>query len=221
MGTESLILIHLCVLGKSSAVTRKNQALISLRKLKASQLDRSSTNNNYKNPDLENSSLKSALEEYEAALKLEMKLRTVLPGIRVIAPNDSRKNKEDIAAAQLFLGWNSTDWDTVVDVDIHNKEEKSPENKTWTRQRLLMQSRRRFDSKVDTEKDTGGDNPLQVDENHSGGMSQSSRLVLLSIAFIQIVLVVFLSLDPDVAKEILDSLDKEILDSLDGSWSME
>jgi hypothetical protein len=165
------------------------------------------------------------LEEYEAALKLEMKLRTVLPGIRVIAPNDSRKNKEDIAAAQLFLGWNSTDWDTVVDnMDIHNngkEDKKSPENKTWTRQRLLMQSRRRFDSKVDTEKDTGGDNPLQVDENHSGGMSQSSRLVLLSIAFIQIVLVVFLSLDPDVAKEILDSLDKEILDSLDGSWSME
>ena len=68
--------------------------------------------------------LSAALREYETALKLEIKLRNIIPGVRLIAPNnDSTKNQEDIAAAALFLGWNSTTWqDLHVDHNTHHKQ---------------------------------------------------------------------------------------------------
>jgi len=221
----------------SSAVTRKNQALIALRKIKAAQLDNSNTNRKI-NEDSSSSLVLLALQEYENALKQEMQLRTILPGIRLIAPNDSRQNQEDVAAAALFLGWNTTMWDSIDGSSSNNtlsssslkqiveqkmRDDLQPLQK---RQELLIQSRRRFDDSkvVMKNSDDTTQSSLQQQKQHHRqqdssdkeriGMSPSARVVLLSIAFVQVLLVIFLSLDPDVAKELFKLLENS-------DWSLE
>ena len=48
--------------------------------------------------------VKNALNEYEVSLKEELNLCTIIPGVRIVAPNDAARREEDISAAKQFLG---------------------------------------------------------------------------------------------------------------------
>eukprot|EP00550_Attheya_septentrionalis_P007631 CAMPEP_0198288582 /NCGR_PEP_ID=MMETSP1449-20131203/7033_1 /TAXON_ID=420275 /ORGANISM="Attheya septentrionalis, Strain CCMP2084" /LENGTH=259 /DNA_ID=CAMNT_0043986747 /DNA_START=61 /DNA_END=836 /DNA_ORIENTATION=+ len=80
------------------AVTRRQDALKALREIKSRQL--SSADLGEAKPSEEAVAL--ALLEYETALENEEGLRTVIPGVRVVAPN--RPSEDDADAAKRFLG---------------------------------------------------------------------------------------------------------------------
>ena len=48
--------------------------------------------------------VKNALNKYEVSLKEELNLCTIIPGVRIVAPNDAARREEDISAAKQFLG---------------------------------------------------------------------------------------------------------------------
>lgn len=78
------------------AVERRKRALADLRQVKSNELA---------SGNVAEGTVASALKEYEDALKSEDNLRTILPGVRVVAPNQSAAtNEEDVAAARQFLG---------------------------------------------------------------------------------------------------------------------
>ena len=81
------------------AAGRRKEALEQLRVVKSKEL--SSVGD--ARPDAE--MVSNALREYENALNEEKSLRTVVPGVRIVAPNGPAENSyEDIAAAKQFLG---------------------------------------------------------------------------------------------------------------------
>jgi hypothetical protein len=90
------------ILGIEKAAKRRRDALQDLRKVKALQLSSSVSN---ERPSDEK--VQSALQEYEQALIDEDRARTVLPGIRIVAPDNSA-SKENDAAAKQFLGTSLT-----------------------------------------------------------------------------------------------------------------
>jgi len=51
-----------------------------------------------------------AKKEYENALKAELDLRTIVPGVRIVAPNDPKRDEEERAAAKRFLGWGNDEF---------------------------------------------------------------------------------------------------------------
>lgn len=78
------------------AVERRKAALQELRRAKSVELSFGANTDEV---------VARALQEYEEALKLEEDLRTLSPGVRVVAPNQSLgRSKENIAAARQFLG---------------------------------------------------------------------------------------------------------------------
>ena len=82
------------------AAERRKAALVDLRRVKSMQLSASSDDDR---PDADK--VARALKEYEDALKSEEDLRTLIPGVRVVAPNQSAgSNEQDITAARQFLG---------------------------------------------------------------------------------------------------------------------
>jgi hypothetical protein len=90
--------LQIRIFGIEKAAKRRREALQSLRKIKALQL--SSLRSDERPSDDE---IESAVKEYEEALIDEDRVRTVLPGVRIVAPNGNT-SKEDIAAAKQFLG---------------------------------------------------------------------------------------------------------------------
>lgn len=93
------------------AVERRKAALSDLRQVKSAELSSSSAETR---PDAD--TVKRALQEYQDALKSEDELRTLIPGVRVVAPNQpAGANEEDVAAARQFLG---------IDLDSAPKEEE-------------------------------------------------------------------------------------------------
>jgi hypothetical protein len=78
------------------AVERRKAALAELRLVKSRELS---------SGDTDADTVARALKEYEDAIKSEESLRTLVPGVRVVAPNQpAGSNEEDIAAARQFLG---------------------------------------------------------------------------------------------------------------------
>jgi len=159
------------------AATRRDDALKSLREIKAAQLG---------SPDDPNRPsdeyVRAAVTEYEKALNDELSLRTIIPGVRIVAPNDPKTKEKDIAAAKQFLGYDLNDDNR--DINQSNIVDDPDER----RKSLLMQPRKRFDGKVETSK---------LDEDGSEkGISNGAKAVLLVVAFSQIVLLAFLSFDP-------------------------
>merc|ERR1712238_648272 len=119
------------------AATRRDDALKSLREIKAAQLG---------SPDDPNRPsdeyVRAAVTEYEKALNEELSLRTIVPGVRIVAPNDPKTKEADIAAAKQFLGVDLKDDDRGAD---QSNVVRQPDEE---RKRLLMQPRRRFDGKA-------------------------------------------------------------------------
>lgn len=77
------------------AAERRKAALKELRAVKSKELDATA----------DEASVARALQEYEDAINAEEELRTLIPGVRVVAPNQpAGSSEEDIAAARQFLG---------------------------------------------------------------------------------------------------------------------
>ncbi|KAL7552754.1 hypothetical protein ACHAWF_015992 [Thalassiosira exigua] len=88
----------------SGAATRRSAALEALRRVESLRLSDDA-------PDRPTEGeVARAKREYEVALREEMRLRTVAPGVRIAAPNDPRRDEEERAAARRFLGWGSEEF---------------------------------------------------------------------------------------------------------------
>ncbi|KAL3758266.1 hypothetical protein ACHAWU_005347 [Discostella pseudostelligera] len=120
-------LLQIRVSAISNASQRRSNALIALRNAESMLLSgdgRSSySNDNYSSTDRDKGEksnryltmVTAAKNEYENALRDEMKLRTIVPGVRIIAPDDPRRNEEERAAAKRFLGWGSEEFGDDAD----------------------------------------------------------------------------------------------------------
>ena len=227
----------------SDAAKRRQEALTVLRQVKAEQLDSSSfgsnttqeRSNNDSNDqskvsedsetnDIMNEKVRNAIKAYENALKEELNLRTILPGIRIAAPNDATRREEDIAAAKQFL-----DWDILLDEEdasvgsgsnsnTDGKEEKMDSDET-RKMRLLMQSRRRFDGK-DNQNISTSTSSSSENEGTTGTMSNGAKAILLTVALSQIALLFLLSLDPMSANNVFTDIAGSPPDNIPlTSWS--
>ena len=81
------------IFGVENAAKRRRVALQSLRRVKALQLSSSEGTTEEE--------INNALQEFEQAMEDEEQMRTIIPGVRIIAPSSS---KDTIAAAKQFLG---------------------------------------------------------------------------------------------------------------------
>ena len=81
----------------NQAVECRKEALTKLRSIKSREI--SSPDDR---PSMEQ--LQQAVHEYEQAIANEESLRSVIPGIRIVAPNGLASSEEDIRAAKQFLG---------------------------------------------------------------------------------------------------------------------
>ena len=100
-------LLQLRINSVSQATKRRSEALESLRKVESLQL---STTDVDRPTEADVTRAKAA---YENALTDELNLRTIIPGVRIVAPNDPKRDEEERAAAKRFLGW--TDKDLGID----------------------------------------------------------------------------------------------------------
>jgi len=184
---------------------RRQESLATLRQVKAAQLDASGTVGKPSEGEVQ-----AAVGAYESALQEELTLRTIIPGVRIVAPNDPKRREEDIAAAKQFLDWDLEDSEEDGLLNESQDRGGSPQSKN----ELLMQSRRRFDGK-------DGKNPVKENESASGdGMSNGSKAVLFSIALVQIALLVVLSFDPMASNSVFTSIAGEPpVDLPLSSWS--
>mmetsp|Transcript_8606 Transcript_8606/g.19342 ORF Transcript_8606/g.19342 Transcript_8606/m.19342 type:complete len:283 (+) Transcript_8606:104-952(+) len=157
----------------SNAAKRRSSALEALRKAESLQLSASDGGMNASDrPTEEQVTLAKA--EYENALKEELDLRTIVPGVRIVAPNDPTSDKKERAAAKRFLGWESDDFgdDPGDDIDINSLGFEETSNRN-------------------------------VQNNEKGaGLSNIAKLILFGVASMLIVLLWTLSFDPMVADQI-------------------
>lgn len=96
------------------AVNRRKTVLAELRTLKANELSSDGDDR----PSAE--ALSKATKEYETALRAEEELRTVVPGVRLAAPDAAGNTEEDVVAAKRFLG---IDLKPGREIDQPTKEE--------------------------------------------------------------------------------------------------
>ena len=189
-------LLFLRITSISNASDKRIETLEKLRLLKSQQLDTGS--------NVSDEEVRVATESYRSALENELALRTIIPGIRIVAPNDPKKIEEEISAARQFLDIDLTseniDYQSAESADVANLTEMKQEK---SRTDLLMQSRRRMDGRND-------DRSIDV-QNDELPMSNSSRFVLILVALTQIALFWFLSLDPMLANDVLSNLDSSQL----------
>jgi hypothetical protein len=95
----------------SAAAKRRSEALESLRKVESLQLSVSD-----KDRPTE-ADVVRAKAAYESALKNELSLRTIIPGVRIVAPKDPKREEDERAAAKRFLGWGDEDFGDIDEND--------------------------------------------------------------------------------------------------------
>ena len=103
----------------STAARRRSNALEALRRAESLQL---SCDDSMERPD--ETSVAAAKVEYENALRAELDLRTVIPGVRIVAPNDPKRDEEQRAAAKRFLGWDGKEFGDDLDLKADEKLEQ-------------------------------------------------------------------------------------------------
>ncbi len=201
------------------ASLRRENALAFLREVKSEQLNSSSSESkrdeaNESDNRMMEQRVQDATKAYETALKEELNLRTIIPGVRIVAPNDAARREEDIAAAKQFLGWDiladekkfNENNDTEATISEVNDEEK--------KKNLLMQSRRRFDVQ-----ESDSSSPRQQSSEEKP-MSNVAKAILLSVAVSQIGLLFLLSLDPMSANNFFTNVAGSSTESLPlSSWT--
>lgn len=171
--------------------------------MKSSQLDSVGTTSTPSEEEVN-----AAVLAYKQALENELQLRTVIPGVRIVAPNDPKRAEKDISAAKQFLDMDLEADDLLEggtissgggDSSLVNEiEDKSKKEKA--RNDLLLQSRRRFDGK------TGDSVSSNGDETEGEGLSNGAKAVLLVIALTQVALLVMLSFDPMTTDSVFTTL---------------
>jgi len=194
------------------AAIRREEALKQLRQIKSLQLSTIpstissgvttlSSSSSIQSSSPSTDQVKVALEAYEEALKEEMDLRTILPGVRIVAPNDPERREEDIAAAKQFLGWDLTQDEDVEEEDTSrvNGIANEKESREELNKRLLLQSRRRFD-------DDSNKPVTTSDGKEEEGLSNGAKAILLTVALSQILLLVVLSFDPMTANNVFTDI---------------
>ena len=97
-------LLQLRINAVSNAAKKRSDSLDTLRKVQSLQLSDDSTNG----PN--EIDVSAAKREYEKALRQELDLRTIIPGVRIVAPNDPKRDEEQRAAAKRFLGWDAAEF---------------------------------------------------------------------------------------------------------------
>ena len=102
-------LLQLRINAVSAAAKRRSEALEVLRTVESLQLSDPKDR-----PD--ETKVAAAKREYEHALRDELNLRTIIPGVRIVAPNDPKRDEEQRAAAKRFLGWDSNEFGENDDV---------------------------------------------------------------------------------------------------------
>lgn len=106
-------LLQMRIRAVDEAVERRKAALVQLRVVKSKEL--SSVGD--ERPDA--TAVAGALREYEDALRGEENMRTLLPGVQIVAPNQpAASSAEDVIAAKQFLGID------LEPAQNHDKEER-------------------------------------------------------------------------------------------------
>jgi len=179
-------LLQLRINGVRDAADRRKIALESLRIVKSAQFSE------INKPSEEEVIAAETL--YRNALTDELDLRTIIPGVRIAAPNDPQKKEEDIAAAKQFLGIDLSlpeDEDNDGGRIFRRTEGNGEDGMEKERRRLLLQSRRRSD-----DKSVGSTSSGKEEEEEEEGISTGGKLILLVVALSQIFLLFVLSFDP-------------------------
>lgn len=177
----SLLQIRINAIGK--AARKREEALNTLRQVKMAQLDLSALKPTEQD-------VKAATEAYEYALDQELSLRTIIPGVRIVAPNDPKQKEEEISAARQFLG-------RELDTNEYSVKENTNQSSSYdSKKSLLLKSRRRFDEKNDIIKDPS--------------MSVGSKVVLLGVSLVLIGLLFILSFDPVTGENFFTWLDSQL-----------
>ena len=159
----------------TNAATRRSTALVELRQAESLQLS---------NPNIDTNVITRAKYEYESALRQELRLRTILPGVRIAAPNDAARSEEDRAAAKRFLGWENEDFG--YDVDAPTNDEKAGSSRGGNNN----------NNNIASVQEEGGD---------GNGLSNGSKLILAGVASMLLVLLWTLSFDPMTAATTTDT----------------
>ena len=176
-------LLQIRVAAISSAAQRRSNALLELRNAESlllsgggqeiasiSDYDKSDaqSDNHIGSSNRYASLVTAAKKEYEDALRAEMELRKIAPGIRIIAPDDPRRNEEERAAAKRFLGWGSEEFGDIDTTPITATGNKS----------------------------LGVDEAKRGTNDNAKALSNSSKIILVGVASMLIVLLYTLSFDP-------------------------
>ncbi len=186
---------------------RRQEALAMLRTVKSAQLDSAEFESSMERQKPSEEEVQAALDAYKNSLQEELNLRTIIPGVRIVAPNDPKRREEDIAAAKQFLDWDLADLESEGTIseekekeimDSRTRAQPSSSSSASSKDELLLQSRRRFDGKNE-----------KKDEVQEGGMSNGAKAVLFSVALVQILLLVVLSFDPMTANNVFTSIGGE------------
>jgi len=182
-------LLQLRINSVRDASERRKEALNNLRQVKSAQLDATEAN---RGPSEEE--VAAAVSAYKFALEGELSLRTVIPGVRIVAPNDPKRTEQDIAAAKQFLGVD-LEADELVPVETDASDRQKSKND------LLLQSRRRFDGKSGDSVSKSSNEEVNTDR-----LSNGAKATLLVIALTQIALLVVLSFDPMSADNVFTAI---------------
>jgi len=212
-------LLQLRINSVRDAGVRRQEALATLRIVKAAQLDVNELSSSpsgsasaSRSTKPTNEEVQMAVKAYQNALEDELNLRTIIPGVRIVAPNDPKRREEDIAAAKQFLNWDLQE--ELEGVSSISEEEEnailtsnvsslsrsrssSSSSGKLTKNDLLMQSRRRFDGK---------ESRTNSDKEDEGELSNAAKAVLLTVALSQVLLLVVLSFDPMTANDVFTSI---------------
>ena len=153
----------------SNAARRRTAALSTLRAVESAQLSDPMTAGDQ--------AVARARVEYESALREELGLRTILPGVRIVAPNDPRRDEEERANAKRFLGWGGEEFGDGGD-------EGGGGNIGTGGSRGSVER---------------GDGAARKDERSDVGLSAGAKFILFGVASMLIVLLWTLSFDPMTA----------------------
>jgi hypothetical protein len=156
-------ILQLRINAVSNAARRRSAALSALRVAESAQLS---------DPSSGDRVVTRARVEYESALREELSLRTILPGMRIVAPNDPSRDEEERAAAKRFLGWGGE--------EFGDDEEEGGNIGTGG-------------NKGSVERDGGA---ARTDGRSDVGLSVSAKFILFGVASMLIVLLWTLSFDP-------------------------
>lgn len=118
-------LLQIRISGINRAAGRRSEALQILREVKSIQLSASDLSGEESRPS--KNDVARALAEYEKALREELDLRTVIPGVRIVAPNDPKGQEDDLRAVRQFLDMDISEGGEIVPIasDITEEEPSS------------------------------------------------------------------------------------------------